>query len=253
MLSLESLHFSYGSNAILRDVSLELRANECVCIVGPNGSGKSTLLRLAAGLLTPTQGSVRLKGSMCASIPREQMAKQLSYLPQHVELAFPFKAEDVVLMGRYAHQSRWSLGLDSKRDRAKAEHAMMQTKVEHLAKRIFADLSGGELRRVLVAQALCQESEILLLDEPTAALDPAHAHELFAILTELKKTGRAIAVVTHDLNLAMRYADRLVVLSDGEIVQSGTPAESVELLEQTFGLPIHHGTLPSGDSWLVPG
>jgi iron complex transport system ATP-binding protein len=185
--------------------------------------------------------------------PRRVIARELAYLPQTYELAFPFAVEDVVLIGRYARQR--GLGIASEADLAAAHAAMTACDVSHLATRRFDELSGGETRRVIVAQALCQGAKCLLLDEPTAGLDPAHARAVFAMLRAQCEAGAAAVVVTHDLDLALRYGGAMWLVADGALAARGAPAEVLasEATRAAFGLTIHVGELPSGARFAVPG
>jgi len=245
--------FSSGAPPVLEDIDLTLGAGHITCLVGPNGAGKTTLLRLVAGLLAPTGGTVRVLGVDPAREPRRRLARRLSYLPQTYRLVFPYRVGEVVLMGRYPHSP---LGLERDEDVAAARAAMSRCDVLELADRRFDELSGGEQRRVLLAQAFCQESELILLDEPTASLDPAHALALFAALAAERDRRAATAlVVTHDLNLAARAADRIVLVHRGRVVADGPPVEvlSSSAATDAFAVALHVGALPGGAPFAVPG
>jgi len=210
------------------------------------------MLRAIAGLLAPSAGRVRVFELDPAKTPRRALARRLAYLPQKYELAFPFTVGEIVLMGRYAR--RRGIGLERPEDLAAARAAMDRCDVTALEERRFDQISGGEQRRALLAQALCQAAELLLLDEPTAALDPAHARTLFTTLAAERERGAAAVVVTHDLNAAVRWADRVIVLADGRVAASGPPAEVLasEAASRAFALDIHVGALPSGTRFAVP-
>jgi iron complex transport system ATP-binding protein len=241
-----------GERDVVRGVSAQAGEGELVVIVGPNGAGKTTLLRAIAGLLAPRTGTIRVLGHDPARAPRRVTAQSLAYLPQHYELAFPFAVEEVVLLGRYARQR--GMGIASDEDLAAAGGAMIACDVAHLATRRFDELSGGEARRVIVAQALCQGARCLLLDEPTAGLDPAHARAIFAMLRAQCDAGTAAIVVTHDLDLALRHGGSMWLISDGRLAARGTPAQVLATAETraAFGLEIHVGRLPSGAPFAVP-
>ncbi|HET9993386.1 MAG TPA: ABC transporter ATP-binding protein, partial [Kofleriaceae bacterium] len=202
-VELTSVDVALGGSPIVRGVTAGVDAGDLVVVVGPNGAGKTTLVRAIAGLVEVSGGSVRCFGRDPSAPDRRTLAKELAYLPQHYELAFPFVVEEVVLLGRYARQR--GLGLASADDLAAAERAMAATDVTALRARRFDELSGGEARRVILAQALCQGARCLLLDEPTAGLDPAHARGVFEMLRAHCEGGAAAIVVTHDLDLALRY------------------------------------------------
>jgi iron complex transport system ATP-binding protein len=256
MIAAEGIDFGYGEHPVLRGASLTAGAGELVCLIGPNGAGKSTLLKILAGLLEPTAGGVHIHGRDPRQTPRGELARVLSYLPQDYRLAFPFTVRDVVMMGRYPHRRRGILDLEGEDDARAADEAMRTCEVLELAHRRFDTLSGGERRRALLAQAFCQRAELLLLDEPTAALDPAHAISLLRALAHACANGGHCAlVVTHDVNLAARYADRLMLLDGGRITADGPPADVLasEATERAFQIAMHVGRLPgSGGVFAVP-
>jgi iron complex transport system ATP-binding protein len=251
-LHLTDVAVALGARDVVRGVSAQLEQGELVVIVGPNGAGKTTLLRAIAGLVPPRTGTIRVFGHDPQRAPRRVIARELAYLPQHYELAFPFAVEEIVLLGRYARQH--GIGLASDDDVAAAAAAMAACDVSHLAARRFDELSGGEARRVILAQALCQGARCLLLDEPTAGLDPAHARAIFAMLRAQCDAGAAAIVVTHDLDLALRHARSMWLIADGRLAARGTPAHVLAAAETraAFGLAIHVGSLPSGAPFAVP-
>jgi iron complex transport system ATP-binding protein len=251
-LELVEVSVALGGRDVVRGVSAEVGAGELVVIVGPNGAGKTTLLRTIAGLVAPRSGAVRVMGRDPAQVARKTIARDLAYLPQQYELAFPFAVEEVVLLGRYANQR--GLGIASAADLAAAHAAMKACDVADLAARRFDELSGGEARRVIVAQALCQGARCLLLDEPTAGLDPAHARAVFAMLRAQCDAGAAAVVVTHDLDLALRHGGAMWLVAGGRLSARGTPADVLGALatREAFGLAIHVGALPSGAPFAVP-
>ncbi|HKA90258.1 MAG TPA: ABC transporter ATP-binding protein [Haliangiales bacterium] len=253
MLALADVAFAYGERRVVGGVSLGAERGEIVCVIGPNGAGKTTLLRLAAGLLAPAAGSVRVRDEDPFRAPRRALAKTLAYLPQEYILEFPFTVAEVVLMGRYAH--RPPLALETETDRRLAADAMRRCDVLALEDRRFDALSGGERRRALLAQAFCQAADLILLDEPTASLDPAHALAIFHILEDETRRRRACAVaVTHDLNLAARFADRVVLLDGGRATAVGPPGEvlSSDAASTAFGVALRVGALPSGTPFVIP-
>jgi ABC-type cobalamin/Fe3+-siderophores transport system ATPase subunit len=251
-VQLTDVAVALGEHVVVRGISAQVGPGELVVIVGPNGAGKTTLLRAIAGLLEPRTGTIRVLGHDPLRAPRRATAQNLAYLPQRYELAFPFAVEEVVLLGRYARQH--GLGIASEEDSAAANSAMVACDVVHLARRRFDELSGGEARRVVVAQALCQGARCLLLDEPTAGLDPAHARGIFAMLRAQCDAGAAAIAVTHDLDLALRHGGSMWLLSEGRLTARGSPAQVLATAETraAFGIPIHVGTLPSGTPFAVP-
>jgi iron complex transport system ATP-binding protein len=257
MIELRQTDFAFAERAILKSVDFDMKAGELVAIIGPNGAGKSTLLKVIGGLLRASAGSVRVWQRDPYTERRRELAKRMAYLSQSYRMAFPFRAIEVVLMGRYAHNRRGILGLDSEGDHELALQALKQCDVAELAERRIDQLSGGEQRRVLIAQALCQGAELLLLDEPTAGLDPKHARNLFALLraqTHSKEQVKSCLVVTHDLNLAARFADRILLLEQGERVALASPDELLTsgAAERVFGVHLQCGTLPNSQQYVVP-
>ncbi|MDX2089209.1 MAG: ABC transporter ATP-binding protein [Kofleriaceae bacterium] len=250
-ISLQDVSVALGGKTVVRGVTADVSQGELVVIVGPNGAGKTTLLRALAGLV-PVRGRVRVMDHDPASAARRVIAQDLAYLPQQYELAFPFAVEEVVLFGRYGQQR--GMGLANEADLAAARAAMEACDVSALANRRFDQLSGGEARRVIIAQALCQGAKCLLLDEPTAGLDPAHARAVFAMLKTQCEAGSAAIIVTHDLDLALRYGGVMWLVANHGIAARGTPAEVLEAAatREAFGLPIHVGALPDGTRFAVP-
>jgi iron complex transport system ATP-binding protein len=251
-LELSDVTVALGGRDVISGVSARVNSGELVVIVGPNGAGKTTLLRAIAGLVAPRAGTVRTMGLDPATAARRRIARDLAYLPQQYELAFPFIVEEVVLLGRYASQR--GLGLATDADVAAARAAMQACDVEAIASRRFDEISGGEARRVIIAQALCQGAKCLLLDEPTAGLDPAHARNVFAMLRTQCDAGSAAVVVTHDLDLALRHGGAMWLVADGRLAARGTPADVLvdPATRAAFGLSIHVGALPTGEPFAVP-
>ncbi|MDB4963466.1 MAG: fecE2 [Myxococcales bacterium] len=249
---LQDLTVALGGRDVVRGVSAEVNEGELVVIIGPNGAGKTTLLRTIAGLVAPKGGSVKVLGHDPAKVGRRVVARELAYLPQQYELAFPFAVEEVVLLGRYAQQR--GLGIASEADVEAARQAMVACDVAELATRRFDELSGGEARRVIIAQALCQGAKCLLLDEPTAGLDPAHARSVFAMLRQQCDRGAAAVIVTHDLDLALRFAGAVWLVAGGRLAARGAPADVLTGIatRQAFGVEIHVGDLPGGGRFAVP-
>ena len=230
--------YATQGRALVCNVTLDLHPGEVLAIVGPNGAGKSTLCGLLAGDLAPTEGDVEVCGRSLRSLKPAALARLRSMLSQHTYLRFPFTAREVALMGRHPHIARWRSPAES--DFAMAEHAMESTQVLHLAERIYPTLSGGEQRRVSLARVLAQDTPVVLLDEPTSALDIGHQQLVMSLCRRLAAAGRAVLAVLHDLNLAGAFADRVMVMSDGEVVASGMPEEVLcpELLSDVFNQPV---------------
>lgn len=228
--------FRAGGRWLLRDAAVELRPGEFVGVVGPNGAGKSTLLRLLAGTWRASAGRVRW-GVLGERPSARELSRHLALVPQEQLAARGFTAGEVVLMGRYVHLGRFER--EGEKDFAAARGAMAATSTLPLGDRDVATLSGGERQRVQVARGLAQQTETLLLDEPTASLDIAHQLELMELLRRLAHgEGKAVAAVLHDLELAARWCDRLVVVGGGRVVADGPPAEVLtpRLLRDVFGV-----------------
>lgn len=228
--------FSYANNAWTLSVpELRLGNDRMACIVGPNGSGKSTLLRLAAGLLTPCKGVIHLEKTMINAISRRAIARRIGFLPQDTPPLFDLSVETIVEMGRYTHTS-WT-GALSENDYTAVNKAILDMGIDSLRRRTLSQLSGGERKRALIASALAQEPAILLLDEPTSALDIHHAAGVMRLLAALKTDNRSVIIVTHDLNLAALFSERIILLANGRIIADGTPADVIkeDLIRQAYG------------------
>lgn len=226
---LTALTFSYpDTGPVLKGVDLAVPAGTFLGIVGPNGVGKSTLLSLISGVLAPAAGTVELYGRPITGWKRGDIARTVAVVPQSESWSFPFRVSEVVLMGRTPYL-KGPLALEGPEDIAAAKQALDAVGLGDLACRPLDHLSGGERQMVLVARALAQEPDLLLLDEPTASLDLAHQQQIFRLLKQLNATrGLTIVVVTHDLNLAALYCDRLAVLHEGRIAAEGPPDEIMQ-------------------------
>ena len=223
-LSLVNAGLVVDGRPLVRGASLTIAPGRLTALVGPNGSGKSTLLRLLTGLWSPTEGEALLDEVAIASLPRRTVARRVAFVPQDTHVAFAFTVREVVAMGRHAHLGRFTR--ERPADRAAIARAMTRADVAHLADRRANELSGGERQRVLIARSLATEAEHILLDEPTASLDVAHAVDTLALCRALADEGRAVAVALHDLNAAIRFATDVVLLKAGRVVSAG-PAATV--------------------------
>ena len=257
--SCRGLTFRYPDAArpAVDGVTLEIPAGSCTAVIGPNGSGKSTLLRLLLGTLTAASGDVEHGGRPLAAWPRAEMARAVGVVPQGEEAAFPMTVREMVAMGRYPHLGPWRR--EGTADAAAIERAMRRCDVLTLAGRAVSTLSGGERQRARVARALAQEPAALALDEPTAALDVGHEMAIFELLRDLGGSGTTVLLVTHNLNLAARYASRLVLLDRGAVAAVGAPGEVLtrEAVERVYGWPVritrHPGPGPDeGAPQVVP-
>jgi iron complex transport system ATP-binding protein len=251
-LAFENLRLRIGPREILRGVTLELGRGEMVGLAGPNGSGKTTLLRVASGVLPAGAGAVRVRGRSTASFPRRELARELAVVPQDAHVAFPFRAGEVVLMGRSPYLG--PLGFETGADLRLAEEAMARVGIASLAERSILELSGGERQLVLVARALAQDARVLLLDEPTAHLDLRHKIVVLDLVREYVRSGRSALVVSHDLTLAARSCDRIALLREGALVATGTPADVItpQNLGTAFGIDADVLVAPDGAPLVVP-
>ena len=224
ILELERISFKYGEKRVLQDVTLTVAKGEFFGILGPNGSGKSTLLNLIDGIRLPCEGEIRLKGIAPGKMQRRDVARLVAVVPQEASWVFPLTVEEVVLMGRTPHIGR--LAFESERDLAVARSAMEATDILPFAARLMEALSVGERQRVLIARALAQEPEIILLDEPTSSLDIAHQIRTFDLIRSLSRSaGLTVVSVTHDMNLASLYCHRIALLEEGRLHSLGRPGE----------------------------
>lgn len=228
------LGYTVDGQQLVAGIDLEVHAGEVVAVVGPNGSGKTTLLRLIAGELQPSTGSIEIGGRAAANLPVAAMARERAVLPQHHLLQFAFQCLEVVMMGRYPHSG------GEADDAAVVERVMGDTDVSHLRSRLYPTLSGGEQTRVSLARVLAQETPLILLDEPTGSLDLRHQELVMATLSGLASNGAAVLAVLHDINLAARHADRVVLLDGGRMRDSGPPRQvfDASLIESVYGHPV---------------
>ena len=236
LIEIRQAALRYNATEVLKGVSARIAQGEFFVIIGPNGAGKTSLLKVMAGLSPLQAGDVLIHGRSVRSYTSKKLARVMAMVPQHVNVDFPFTVAETVLMGRYPHMGL--LAVEGKQDLEQARLAMEFTEVSHLADRRLGQLSGGELQRVIIARALCQQPEVLLLDEPTAALDPAHQLRIMDLMARFREMQQVtVVMVSHDLNLAATYADRLMLLQDGRVVKVGTPAEVLtrEILTQSYG------------------
>jgi iron complex transport system ATP-binding protein len=226
LLNLEQVSFHYPGDAWkLSDISLQVRPGQLMGIIGPNGAGKSTLLKIAAAILQPSGGTVHLDGTDIFSLSRRRVADQLAFLPQNVSSTFQYSVGEIVAMGRYPHLK--GAGFLTAGDVKVIDQCLEQTETASLRDRMLGQLSGGQRQRVLLASVLAQQPRVLLLDEPTTGLDLYHQSAFFDVLKNLNNQEIAVAVVTHDLNLASLYCDDLFLIHEGRQIKQGRPAEVI--------------------------
>jgi iron complex transport system ATP-binding protein len=227
---------AYQQVPVLDHVSLTMKKGECFIVIGPNGSGKTTLMQVLSGIRKPQAGKVTILGQPLEGYRRKALARRIALVPQNIPAEFPFTVFETVLQGRSPHTGPF--GIEGPKDIEQARQAMAFTHVEHLGRRRMDQLSGGERQRVFIARAICQEPEILFLDEPTAALDLAYQIQVMDLLETLKEQkGTTIAMISHDINLAAMYGDRLLLLCQGKVMCQGRPDEvlTFPMLETAYG------------------
>lgn len=236
---------------ILDGVSFSLDGGELVGLIGPNGAGKSTLLRTLAGLAAASSGSLLIDGAPVAAIDRRALARTVAYLPQNGPAHWGLSVEAVVRLGRLPHRGR-STGGDA-HDAAAVERAMQATGIADLRRRAVDTLSGGERLRALLARALAVEAPVLLADEPVAALDPRHQLLTMALLRETARSGRLVVAVLHDLSLACRFCDRLLLLRGGALIADGPWRDTLTdaNIAAAYGVSVHRGAFDGGD-YIIP-
>lgn len=242
ILVVENVSHGYAGGFELQVSRFALRPGEIVGLIGPNGAGKSTLLRIAAGVLSPRAGQARLDQIPLAMMERRDIAKRLGYLPQETAAQFDYRVDELAELGRYPHSAGFAAMMLN--DREIVDRCLRQTELESLRDRPLSCLSGGERKRAFLASVLTQEPAVLLLDEPTAALDLHHQVRFFRLLRELARNGMAVAVVTHETNLASLFADRIVLMRNGLCMADGAPERVLTetALRELYGTDVllHH-------------
>ena len=223
-----------GDRTVIHHLSATLQGGHLVALVGPNGVGKTTLLRAVAGLI-PSSGAIRVNGVALSDLSLKERAKQFGYLPQGHVVHWPLRVRDVVALGRYPHGATDPARL-SDNDAAAVGRAIKAADVTSLAERRVTELSGGERSRVALARVLAVEAPVVLADEPTASLDPRYQLDIMNVLRSVANSGALVIVVTHDLSLAARFADTVMVLSDGRLIAQGAPMQALSesILEEVF-------------------
>jgi len=236
-LRARGLSVTLGGRTVLRDVQLEAQPGEVLALLGPNGAGKSTLLKALAGLL-PYEGRVEIAETDVAALPPRDRARRISYVPQRSLLRSALSVEEVVALGRYVHGG--SFGGMSKSDKEAIDHALLTAHADALRDRIFTQLSVGEQQRVLLARALASDAPILLLDEPTAALDVGEGMAVLRLIRTLAARKHTLIVVLHDLADALSTTDRALLLKDGRVVEQGQTREviSAEPIRAVYGVKL---------------
>lgn len=236
LLAVQEVSFAYGKQKILNQINFQAGAGEMISIIGANGSGKSTLLKLLGGYERPKQGKIMYRGRDLNKISIQDRAKEITILYQNCDILFPFTCMEMVWMGRYPLSGRFEqFGTDTLQN---IVAIMEQTECIHLADKQISEISGGEMQKVLLARALAQEPQLLLLDEAMSDFDIAVKIKMSKLLKDLTKTGLTVISVNHDINSAYRHSDRIIALHQGTIVADGATAEVIteELLNTVFGI-----------------
>lgn len=253
-LTMRGVSAGYRDLDVLRDINLSVMPGEICGLIGPNGAGKSTLLRSVIGLGVRVAGSIAVCGDDAAGVSKSRMARMVSYLPQNFNPSSRLSVFETVLLGRHPYRRGWSM--DSRQDLETARLCMEETDTWHLRNRAFSNLSGGEKRLVMLASALAQEPRLLLLDEPGSSLDFRHQLSMWLLLKKLSGSGIAVVVSTHEVALAGRYMDSVLLLSAGSPAAFGPPEEvfTTELLSRVFQVALTVSHDERTDSWVVvPG
>jgi iron complex transport system ATP-binding protein len=251
----KDLAFRYGAGSefSIEGLSLSIEQGSLTGLLGPNGSGKSTLLHLFSGLRRPNSGEVLFEGTPLDAFSDRERARRIAYVPQSVHFAFPLGVREIVEMGRHPHRGRFErLGPD---DHAACGEALALCDARHLEGRPYPELSGGEKQRVLLASALAQTPRALLLDEPTVSLDLSHRLELFGILRRLRKEkGLTVLVATHELDLAARFLDRVVLMKEGRVRAQGAPEDVLTptTIRRVLGVDVDRMRAKGGFPVFVP-
>lgn len=239
MLDVTEISIGYGGRAILSDVSFTLRAGEIVALLGPNGAGKTSLIRSLNGTVPIAAGTIKLFDAPLSSYSRREIAKKIAVVAQENETKFPVTVMEFVLSGRFALGR--AFGWEGMDDVRSAERALEECDLKEYAGRLMNELSGGERQRVVLARALAAETDVLLLDEPTANLDLANQTLMFNLVrNRCRSAGSSAVIITHDLNLASEFADRIIMLNAGKIFAQGTPADTLTAgnVREVFGVSV---------------
>jgi len=248
MLKVENLCFSY-QKSVINNVSIDIKKNELVVLLGPNGSGKSTFMKMLAGLLTPSSGKIFLTNRLLSTISRRELAKEIGYVAQETRVEFPLSVFEFVLQGRFAYGR--GVGFEQEKDFSAALQAMELTAITEFKARQLNELSGGERQRVFLARALAQKPNLLLLDEPTANLDIAYQVATLKLLSKLiDQEGLTVLLITHEINLASEFANKILLLKDGKIFSQGSPSEVLtkDALESVFETTLFVDKHPSSNT-----
>ena len=238
IIELKNLSIGYGNKSVLQDVNAKINKGEIVGIIGCNGAGKSTLLKTISGLLPKQSGEILYFGRKLESFSEKELAREVAYLQQNVEVGFGYTGKDIVLAGRYPYMKWWKG--ESISDEELALKCMEYTGTKELAERPVNEVSGGQKQRILLAKVLAQQTPILFLDEPTTGLDMVYQEEIFRFSKALAKMGKTILMVVHELNLAAKYCSRIILLGEGTVIADGRPDNvfTEKILSKAYNAPV---------------
>lgn len=238
IIELKNLSIGYGNKSVLQDVNAKINKGEIVGIIGCNGAGKSTLLKTIRGLLPKQSGEILYFGRKLESFSEKELAREVAYLQQNVEVGFGYTGKDIVLAGRYPYMKWWKG--ESISDEELALKCMEYTGTKELAERPVNEVSGGQKQRILLAKVLAQQTPILFLDEPTTGLDMVYQEEIFRFSKALAKMGKTILMVVHELNLAAKYCSRIILLGEGTVIVDGRPDNvfTEKILSKAYNAPV---------------
>lgn len=251
MITLDNIGYRVGKSWLARGVTLDIRPGTFCALVGPNGAGKTTLLRLMSGELAPTEGEARLRGKPVHAYPPQELARLRAYLQQKREISFPFTSLEIALFGRAPHLNG---AKETAQDIQTAKEALRKVEAEPFERRLYTTLSGGESSRVDIARVLAQTPELFLLDEPANHLDLRHQTLVLSLCKKISMQGKTIVAAIHDLNLAAMFADMLVVMKEGAVVDVGPPeyALTEASLTEVYDIPFEVLQHPNGYPWVMP-
>ena len=251
MVELEGVGYRIGQKWLVRNIDLKIEVGQFWIFVGPNGAGKSTLLRLISGELSPTTGRIRVFGELIDEYSPQELARQRAYLQQKRDVNFPFRASEIVLLGRHPHING---AKETPTDLTIAWEAMRQVQADMFSERLYPTLSGGEASRVDLARILAQEPSLFLLDEPTNHLDPRYQVQILRLCSLMAQSGRTVIAAIHDLNLASMYAEQVLMLREGNPIAVGAPELifTPQQLEAVYDVPFEVMQLSSGQLTVFP-
>ena len=239
ILEVEKIEFGYSENLVLNGIDFSIERGKFISIIGPNGSGKSTLLKTLNNLYIPTCGSIKIDGKDINSFKKRDLAKEIALVPQDTSIDYDFSVEDIVLMGRHPYKKRFER--ENEDDYSIAREAMELTNTIKFSKKSIREISGGERQRVIIAKALAQNPRIILLDEPTSNLDINHQIDILNLLKKLnRERNTTVILVIHDINLAARYSDEIILVNKGRILSKGRPEDVISLknIEETYNMKV---------------